>query len=205
MPRGKAPAIVLSPYLRGLLAKERDHLEQRVDSEAAFWAEYRLKHKISHYGEHQVYALLKIKAILLAADGLKNKQIADRLEVSQPTIGKWRTDFAYILSREDLHIDRIPAFFRGVHIDDIIERYAMFYLVTWYVKGPSGPVPKSRERCESAEAAIAYAESVSKISGIVGAVAFGLKGDSYLNTVQQQSVLRIFGQTPRSIDGFVPM
>ena len=36
----------------------------------------------------------RAKIVLAAADGKRNKQIADELGVSQPTVGKWRNRFA---------------------------------------------------------------------------------------------------------------
>ena len=56
-------------------------------------------------------SLLKLKAILLAADGLKNREIANLIEMSEKTIGKWRNDFFEILSRKDLDPRSIKDFF----------------------------------------------------------------------------------------------
>lgn len=112
MSKGKAVRIVLTGHVRAILETERNKLEGAADREAAFFAKVRgVSRKIGRYEETHVLALLRIKAILLAADGHKNKEIADQLEVSQHTVGKWRRDFAYILSREDLPVQRIAEFF----------------------------------------------------------------------------------------------
>jgi transposase len=38
--------------------------------------------------------VLRARAILLAADGIENKDIAEQLSTSRPTVGLWRTRFA---------------------------------------------------------------------------------------------------------------
>lgn len=111
MPKGKAVAIVLAPYMRLLLEKQLEQLEQYVDDRAAFHAQYKKTGKTPQYEEADVFPLLRLKAILLAADGQSNRQIADELEVSQHTIGKWRNNFSYILSRKDLPPQAIAEFF----------------------------------------------------------------------------------------------
>ena len=39
------------------------------------------------------YKVIRAKAILLAADGLENKQIGERLELPRQIISKWRKRF----------------------------------------------------------------------------------------------------------------
>jgi FixJ family two-component response regulator len=112
MPKGKAKPIVLSGYLRQLLEAEREEIEENVDEYAASRA--RLKNRgrrLNRKDEERVLVLLRFKAILLAANGWNNKKISDELEISQHTIGKWRRDFSYILSREDLPPQRIIEYF----------------------------------------------------------------------------------------------
>ncbi len=41
----------------------------------------------------QARLVLRAKIVLLAADGLENQVIADRLNISEPTVGKWRNRF----------------------------------------------------------------------------------------------------------------
>ena len=70
MARGKAIAIVLSD-------EERDELDQRVR-----------RRKTSHG------AARRARIVLLAADGLSNTAIAEKLGVSRRTVGLWRPRFA---------------------------------------------------------------------------------------------------------------
>ena len=70
MARGKAIAIVLGD-------EERDELDQRVR-----------RRKTSHG------AARRARIVLLAADGLSNTAIAEKLGVSRRTVGLWRSRFA---------------------------------------------------------------------------------------------------------------
>lgn len=112
MPKGKAAPIILSGYVRQLIESERDKLENIADSEAVFHARFGIDlRKIPRYEETRVYVLLRVKAILLAANGFNNRAIADQLQITPHTIGKWRRDFAYLLSREDLPKQQIIQYF----------------------------------------------------------------------------------------------
>jgi Winged helix-turn helix len=65
-----------SPYVIELSAADRAALEQRA---RAYTAPY-----------HQV---MRAKIVLLAADGLENTVIADRLDVAVQLVSKWRKRF----------------------------------------------------------------------------------------------------------------
>jgi len=65
-----------SPYVIELSAQDRAVLEQRA---RAYTAPY-----------HQV---MRAKIVLLAADGLENTVIADRLDVAVQLVSKWRKRF----------------------------------------------------------------------------------------------------------------
>ncbi len=69
MPRQSPYAIVLSP-------EEREVLEARARQQSAPYRE-----------------VIRAKLILLAAQGLENEQIAQRLDVTRPTVSKWRGRF----------------------------------------------------------------------------------------------------------------
>jgi hypothetical protein len=84
-------------------------LEDHSDREAEYLAKFYPK-KLP-FTDHHYMPIIKLKAVLLAADGKNNREIADALEISQHTIGKWRTEFLYYLSRVDLPFDRIPGYF----------------------------------------------------------------------------------------------
>ncbi len=69
MPRPSPYEIVLSP-------EEREVLEARAHQQSAPYRE-----------------VIRAKMILLAAEGLENEQIAQRLDVTRPTVSKWRGRF----------------------------------------------------------------------------------------------------------------
>ena|ERR1700693_4800274 len=112
MPRGKATAIRLTKMERRALENYMIKLEAYSTKEASYL--YARKKEISKsvkYTDRHYMPIIKLNAILLAADGLNNTQIAEKLEVAPHTIGVWRNDFWYILSRTDLPFERIKNFF----------------------------------------------------------------------------------------------
>lgn len=67
-----------SPYIIDLSSKERAELE------------WRSRKYTSPYFE-----IMRAKVILLAAQGLENKQIGERLDLPRQIVSKWRKRFFY--------------------------------------------------------------------------------------------------------------
>lgn len=67
-----------SPYPIELTPEERRALEARA-------RKYTLPHR----------DVIRAKAILLAAEGCENEEIAARLDLSRPKVSKWRKRFFY--------------------------------------------------------------------------------------------------------------
>lgn len=67
-----------SPYLIELSAEERRMLVERA-------RRYTLPYR----------EVVRAKIVLLAADGLRNDQIADRLDTRREVVSKWRKRFFY--------------------------------------------------------------------------------------------------------------
>jgi len=65
-----------SPYRVALSAEQRRELERRAASYSGPWRD-----------------VARAKAILLAAQGLSNQAIAERLDVSRQSISEWRKRF----------------------------------------------------------------------------------------------------------------
>ena len=65
-----------SPYVISLSLKEKDALQQMV-------RKYTLPY----------FKVVRAKAILLAADGLENKQIGEKLDLPREVVSKWRKRF----------------------------------------------------------------------------------------------------------------
>lgn len=65
-----------SPYVITLSPKERQALEARA-------RQYTLSYR----------DVVRAKIILLAADGLENKEIGERLDMPRPVVSKWRKRF----------------------------------------------------------------------------------------------------------------
>ena len=68
----------ISPYGIKLSREERRVLNERA-------RKYTLPHR----------DVIRAKAILLAADGYENEEIAARLDLSRPKVSKWRKRFFY--------------------------------------------------------------------------------------------------------------
>ena len=65
-----------SPFQIALTQQERAELEARA-------RQYTLPYR----------DVIRAKALLLAAEGLENKEIADRLDMARPKVSKWRKRF----------------------------------------------------------------------------------------------------------------
>lgn len=65
-----------SPYIITLSPKERHNLEARA-------RQYTLSYR----------DVVRAKIVLLAAEGLKNKEIGERLDMPRPVVSKWRKRF----------------------------------------------------------------------------------------------------------------
>lgn len=65
-----------SPYIVSLSESEREHLEAIA------------RHYTAPYRD-----VVRAKVVLLAADGLQNKQIAQRLDLPRQVVSKWRKRF----------------------------------------------------------------------------------------------------------------
>jgi hypothetical protein len=65
-----------SPFIITLTPKERDILEGRA-------RQYTLPYR----------EVVRAKVILLAAEGLENKEIGERLDMPRPVVSKWRQRF----------------------------------------------------------------------------------------------------------------
>jgi hypothetical protein len=112
MSKGKAASIRLTRLERRALENYFIKLENHSDERGRYLAKYhKLNGKKGWYSDRHYMPIIKLKAILLAADGLTNKEISNKLEISQHTVGEWRNDFAYVLSRTDLPFERIKDFF----------------------------------------------------------------------------------------------
>ena len=66
----------MSPYVISLSLKEKDALQQIA-------RKYTLPY----------FIVVRAKAILLAADGLENKQIGEKLDLPREVVSKWRKRF----------------------------------------------------------------------------------------------------------------
>jgi Homeodomain-like domain len=112
MSKGKAAELPLTRLERRALENYLPILEDYSNERAAYLVQFDVaKGKTGLYGDRHYMPIIKLKAILLAADGLSNKEISARLEVSQHTVGKWRADFLYVLPRTDYPFERIKDFF----------------------------------------------------------------------------------------------
>ena len=65
-----------SPYVITLTPKERSTLEARA-------RRYTLSYR----------AVVRAKIVLLATEGLENKEIGERLDIPRPVVSKWRKRF----------------------------------------------------------------------------------------------------------------
>lgn len=65
-----------SPYVITLTPKERDIVESRA-------RQYTLPYR----------DVVRAKVVLLAAEGVENKEIGERLDMPRPVVSKWRKRF----------------------------------------------------------------------------------------------------------------
>jgi len=111
MPHGTAVPIPITKLERRALDNLRFFLEKQLDEYNKTHGHIKIRGRIYVPRDDSNYIpLLKIKAILLSADGNTNREIADQLQVAH-TVGKWRNEFHYILSRDDLPFNRIKGYF----------------------------------------------------------------------------------------------
>jgi hypothetical protein len=90
MPKGKATSLALTKLERRALENLRVFLEERSNEHTRLIAKYwNGRSNYARSDESYFMSILKLKAILLAADGLKNRQISQQLEISEHSIGRW--------------------------------------------------------------------------------------------------------------------
>ena len=79
--------------------------------------------------------------------------------------------------------------------------------VTYYVALPftqaddGSPVAGSAEECQSATAALRRAETMSRMPGSIGAVAFSRTGDPMMGEFGDAQLVRKFGNVPEDLSG----
>ena len=79
--------------------------------------------------------------------------------------------------------------------------------VTYYVALPftqdddGSPVAGSAEECQSATTALRRAETMSRMPGSIGAVAFSRTGDPMMGEFGDAQLLRKFGHVPEDLSG----
>lgn len=116
MSRGKAAQICLRKIERRALENLMTLLEDISQKHTKTFGGFIVKRrKVKKSDEVYHIPLLKLRAILLAADGKTNREIATQIEMSEHTVGRWRKEFIDILSRDDLPFDRIKGYFRYNH------------------------------------------------------------------------------------------
>jgi hypothetical protein len=82
--------------------------------------------------------------------------------------------------------------------------------VTYYVAMPflqddSGtPVAGAAEECQSPTTALRRAETMSRMAGSIGAVAFSRSGDPMMGEFGDAKLLRKFGNVPDDLSGLYP-
>jgi ATP/maltotriose-dependent transcriptional regulator MalT len=89
MPHGKAVSLPLTKIERRALENLRYFLEEQLDDYNKRFSNMTIRGRIFVSRDESNYLpLLKLKAILLAADGNSNQNIANQLEISAHTVGK---------------------------------------------------------------------------------------------------------------------
>lgn len=76
-----------------------------------------------------------------------------------------------------------------------------YYVALSFVMADDGPAPNEGIECMSANAAIMRADSLLRIAGNVGAVAFSRTGDPALGDFNDAVLLRAFGSVPSDLSG----
>jgi hypothetical protein len=76
-----------------------------------------------------------------------------------------------------------------------------YYVALPFVMSEDGPAPRQGVECTSANAAIMRAETLSRIDGNIGAVAFSRTGDPSLGDFADAVLLRAFGDVPSDLSG----
>ena len=79
--------------------------------------------------------------------------------------------------------------------------------VTYYVALPflqddaGSPVAGAAEECQNSTAALRRAETMSRMAGSIGAVAFSRTGDPMIGEFGDAKLLRAFGNVPDDLSG----
>jgi hypothetical protein len=79
--------------------------------------------------------------------------------------------------------------------------------VTYYVAMPfllddsGSPVAGAAEECQSPTTALRRAETMSRMAGSIGAVAFSRSGDPMIGEFGDAKLLRTFGNVPDDLSG----
>jgi hypothetical protein len=79
--------------------------------------------------------------------------------------------------------------------------------VTYYVALPflqddaGSPVAGAAEECQNSTAALRRAETMSRMAGSIGAVAFSRTGDPMIGEFGDAKLLRTFGNVPDDLSG----
>jgi len=79
--------------------------------------------------------------------------------------------------------------------------------VTYYVALPflqddaGSPVAGAAEECQSSTAALRRAETMSRMAGSIGGVAFSRTGDPMIGEFGDAKLLRTFGNVPDDLSG----
>jgi hypothetical protein len=76
-----------------------------------------------------------------------------------------------------------------------------YYVALPFVMDDDGPAARDGTECTSAAAAIMRAESLARIAGHIGAVAFSRTGDPMLGEFSDAVLLRAFGEVPGDLSG----
>ena len=77
-----------------------------------------------------------------------------------------------------------------------------YYVALPFVRGESGEmIPGNAEECQSATSALRRAESLSRIPGSMGAIAFSRSGDPMIGEFGDAHLLRKFGNVPDDLGG----
>jgi hypothetical protein len=74
-----------------------------------------------------------------------------------------------------------------------------YYVALPFVMSDDGPAPRDGVECTSASAAIMRAESLSRMQGNIGAVAFSRTGDPAMGDFSDAVLLRAFGDVPTDL------
>ena len=74
-----------------------------------------------------------------------------------------------------------------------------FYVALPFIRTDDGLVPGPAQECPGAHAAIARAQSMARMPGHVGAIAFQRTGDPNLGEFGDAEILKRVGETPDDV------